>query len=157
VNIVHDIASETRQRAMKDAMDARGKAKTFAMKRKEEYLGARVPKELKSQIMQKAKELDIPVSLLLRKVLEEVFMQDTPGDSVLALVAQHSIKSLEDSKLQRYASVLGWKAIELNQPKTCDRCHNQMHKGESAMVGIVESGVDVFVCETCKKQIQETE
>src|SRR3569623_1984684 len=55
---------------------ARDKALSLAMKRKEEYLGARVPRWLKDKVMERAREVGVPVSILLRNVLEEAFRDE---------------------------------------------------------------------------------
>ncbi|HKI81175.1 MAG TPA: hypothetical protein VKA04_05970, partial [Pseudodesulfovibrio sp.] len=60
-----------RDKAARRGKTYRDKATSNAMQRKEEYLGARVPKELRDQVVQRASELGMPVSILIREILEE--------------------------------------------------------------------------------------
>jgi|GEM_PF-1091751 len=135
------------------ARNARDRAFAVAMRRKEDYLGARVPKELKDRVIQRAKELDLPVSLLIRKVLEEAF----GADAVPAVDAASDVGSLGGPATEndRFRGVLVWEGVELNQAHDCDHCGASMGQHESAFMGFLAGsrGV-VIVCNGCKGQIQ---
>lgn len=135
------------------ARNARDRAFAVAMRRKEDYLGARVPKELKDRVIQRARELDLPVSLLIRKVLEDAFGADAaPAEDMPA--AAESPDGLA-SRNDRYHGVLVWEGVELNRAHNCDRCGVPMNQHESASMGFLagSEGV-VIVCNGCKGQIQ---
>ena len=66
-------AKAIRDAGLAQARLMRDKARATAMKRKEEYLGARVPRELRSKVIARAAELGIPVSILIRNILEQAF------------------------------------------------------------------------------------
>jgi len=78
----------------------RNKAVSMAMKRKEEYLGARVPKELRDRVIQCAKEMGIPVSILIRNTLEDAFGEGSSGRGILS--------SGKKTSAEEFSSVLGW-------------------------------------------------
>ena len=61
---MHQPAKRMRDNAMRHARNIGNKARANAMKRKEEYLGARVPKELRDKVIAQADRLEIPVSIL---------------------------------------------------------------------------------------------
>jgi len=67
-------------RAVNRAQSMRDNALSVAMKRKEEFLGARVPKELRDKVTARASEQGIPVSILIRNILEEAF-KSPPGSA----------------------------------------------------------------------------
>ena len=62
-----------RERGINRAQTMRDQALSVAMKRKEEFLGARVPKELRDKVTARANEQGIPVSILIRNILEDAF------------------------------------------------------------------------------------
>lgn len=66
---------------MNDAQAMRDAAMSAAMQRKEEFLGARVPKELRDKVIRRAEHLNVPVSILIRTILEEA-MRDSPDTPV---------------------------------------------------------------------------
>ena len=125
----------------------------FAMKRKQEFIGARVPKALKSQIIKCAEELDIPVSLLLRRVLEEVFLdgearrQPELLNSLRREAENPSNKQLD----QRFEQVLGWNRLELNRTVICDSCGQEMAVGQLAYAGVgSQLQSPLMICAVCK-------
>lgn len=133
------------------------RARNVALKRKEEYLGARVPKGLKDRVLNQAKEQGIPVSLLIRRVLEEVFIEkngvlskdESDGSRVLD-------KNVEDQELSSpFQEVIGWKSIELNRNSTCRQCKHPMQSGKEAHIAITPSPDQLLiVCGSCKKSLQ---
>ena len=124
-----------------------------AMKRKEEYLGARVPKTLKDRVISKADEMNIPVSLLIRRVLEEAFSDGTErqGEWTFLKSAQSENKVNE---VRRFADIIGWKSIEVNQDRSCERCREPLPKGSNVELGFSASDNGyVIVCHACKKEL----
>lgn len=116
----------------------RDRAFASAMKRKEEYLGARVPKELRDRVIAKAKEQGIPVSILIRNILEDAFS----GVSNESL----SNKVVECSALD---SVLAWDEISLNKRASCSKCGKKLAEGGAAFLGL--GGVSpVVICPSCR-------
>ncbi len=125
----------------------RDKAMALAMKRKEDYLGARVSRELKARVIARAEALGIPVSLLIRKTLEEAFL---PRDASLAA----GCETAPAGEQCVFPQVLGWKALELNQPRPCQRCARWLDVGEEAVLGLMATAEEgwVIVCQACKQQ-----
>ena len=131
------------KRASARGQQMRDRALAEAMKRKEEYLGARVPRELKSRVIARAAELDIPVSLLLRKVLEDIFGEQKSTHEVA--VARYNS--------HRYAAVLGWKELELNRNQHCDCCNAELVARDMAIMGVTADDGIIIICGACKQKI----
>ncbi|MDH5546330.1 MAG: hypothetical protein OEZ43_12115 [Gammaproteobacteria bacterium] len=126
----------------------RDKAMKVALRRKEEFLGARVPKALKTKVIQRADELGIPVSLLLRRVLEDVFLEEQP--SIKLDLIKKNTPQVESKN--EFADVIAWKTIVLNRRCSCDSCGEPMQVGERAEMGICQSSSQTpIVCESCQK------
>ena len=139
---MHKGAKRGAQAAMGHAQSMRDRAVWIAMKRKEEYLGARVPKELKERVIAQASKQGIPVSLLIRRVLEEAFGEvDEPSPDVPE----------EKAGAKRYADVIGWKSVEMNRDHECSACGGAIKAGDTAAFGITtDSDRYVILCHRCK-------
>ena len=141
--------------SMARGADMRNKAMAIAMKRKEEYLGARVPKALKNRVIKKADEMNIPVSLLIRRLLEQTFAEDNTSanfslDAKLQSGANPAVKS------NNFEDIIGWKPIEVNQDRSCERCKEPLPKGSSVFLGFTPSEVGyIIVCPQCKAQLAQ--
>lgn len=128
------------QRSILYAANAqREQAIKIAMKRKEEFLGARVPKELRNRVIERANELGIPVSILIRNILEEAFSGDK----------QKSVGTVDNST-KLYAELLGWEKIKLNKGISCHQCGSDLQQGDDAHFGIGDpKGRQIVICEQC--------
>jgi hypothetical protein len=134
----------------------RAKALTTAMNRKEEYLGARVPKELKDKVIKRAAGLGIPVSILIRKVLEGVFSESDPDMSSLSVNNLTEIPQARHGNIaeNKYPKVLGWERIRLNRRTACDGCGNNVESGVYATLGLSQQGDDhVILCDICSESL----
>lgn len=138
---------------MPDSMRQQGdmmreRAVSLAMKRKEEYLGARVPRELRERVTAKAKELGIPVSILIRNILEGAFKEPIISS---ASSPELSARDLTTDK-EKFASVLGWKTIKLQRDAVCTGCEASLCSGEDVSFGL--GGIEpVVLCDKCKSQV----
>lgn len=136
------------------AASMREQAMARAQKRKEEFLGARVPKELRDKVTQRAEQEGLPVSLLIRRILEEFVGQ--PGQSVVkaseprASVLVNSVATIT----QRFAHVLAWDKITLHREVTCVNCGVVLKAGSSAALGVTgNAGNPLIICERCRESI----
>lgn len=143
---MNDFSSQMGQMARKQAEAMRSKARERARQRKEEYLGARVSKELRERVFQRAEELGMPVSLLLRQMLEEAFPP----------VAQHSTDRVESVVAGGgiSASIIAWDEVTLGKDMSCQICQKSLGKGERVMLGIaVDSGRRPILCVDCQQKL----
>lgn len=135
------------QAQVRRAAGMREKAVAVAMRRKEEYLGARVPRELRERVLERAEALGIPVSILIRNVLEEYF-----GAGAGAADGQTARKM--SSRVSDFNHVLGWEEITLNKRVECARCGVWLQPGMRVTLGLIGPGEGhVILCDRCKESI----
>ncbi len=144
---MHDFAREIRNAGRKQARIAADRARKNALARKQEYLGARVPKELRDKVIARAETLGIPVSILIRDILEEAFggAAETAGEqrSARAPVAR--------TDGPRFPGVIGWEDIVLNRGMQCSSCHHRISAGAVVMFGFAAPGEEhVILCDKCR-------
>jgi len=155
---MENIGRNMREMGNAQAKKMRDKARSTAVKRKEEYLGARVPKMLRDKVIDRANELEIPVSILIRNILEQAFSEDNSPQLDAGLQAkviqnkQRSEASVAQTK--DFSSVIGWDQIELNRDMNCSSCDSLITVGSQATLGLVGPGEDrVILCALCKKSV----
>lgn len=143
------IAKAMRDIGQTQARLRRDRARATVMKRKEEYLGARVPKELREKVIDRANQLGIPVSILIRNVLEEAFSTMTTGGKAGSQSTASDTQAAVDTN--DYPDVIGWEQIILNRPMTCTGCARQIDAGSRVTLGLTGTGGDhVILCSDCK-------
>ena len=101
--------------------------------KKERVLHARIPAALEEQIKRLAGSLRVPVSNLVRNMLEDAI-------DVTRRMAGHSL-----------ANVYGWQELVLNGEVPCALCQRSLPSGEKAYVGLSHSARDAkhFICSNC--------
>jgi hypothetical protein len=143
-----DFARRMREQARDHAMSMGERARREAMKRKEDYLGARVSRELRAKVIARADELGIPVSILIRNILEQAFMDDAPATSSRG--AMGSRRKADDA----FKGVIAWERIVLNRGMSCASCGSDMAAGAVATLGIAAPGEEhVILCAQCKEPL----
>ena len=137
---------EMKAAAAKLGSTMRQQAMSVAAKRKQEYLGARVPKELRERVMLKAEALGIPVSILIRNILTDYIENQTASTGSVVPV------STDDPDLEKdgFRDVIGWERLTLNKDMMCSSCARQLSKGNEVVYGIVPGKSHVILCERCK-------
>lgn len=130
----------------------RDQAVAQAMKRKEEYLGARVPRWLKDKVNERAKDIGVPVSILIRNILEDAFREQGVVQAPAGADSRGQGHSAENAP--RYPTVIGWEDIKLNRPMTCSGCGKQLDAGAYITLGFAVSGEEhVILCGLCKESL----
>lgn len=133
------------------ASSMRQQAMAMAAKRKQEYLGARVPKALREKMLMQAENLGIPVSILIRNILTEYV--DNLGD-VAQINENRPLKerdSVVAEQQKRFDEVIGWERLQLNKEVICTGCSNQLSKGDEVVFGLVPGKNHVILCKHCKQ------
>ena len=132
--------------------------------RQERWLHARISGNLDDALKREARRRRLPVSLLVRNVLESALdlVEDIVGNSME--IAQRStdlarsVKAhvqrepdLEpDAEPDDVDDVYGWQEIILNRDATCAGCTTALAVGTSAHRGLRERpGAPVFLCPRC--------
>ena len=131
--------------------------------KKERVLHTRVPAVLERELKRFAENLRMPVSNLVRAILEDaVHAADAAGESVegrLKRAAQQLGREREKLKRrvlpdQQFAGVYAFQPVTLAQTATCAKCGRALGRGEHAHLGMSEPppktpAERIFVCETC--------
>src|SRR5262249_37215667 len=128
--------------------------------RKERVLHTRVPAVLERELKRFAENLRIPVSNLVRAILEDaVSVADAATESVetrLKRAAQQLGSERERLKSRiktdPLADVIAFQAVTLAQSATCAKCLRDLAVGEAAHLCLVDSpapGPRLFVCAGC--------
>ena len=96
----------------------------------------------------KADSLGIPVSILIRNILEEAFNEHVAhGREQEARTA-----STPGSLKAKFPNVIGWENITLNRDVACSGCSQHLPAGNSATFGLGMPREDhVILCEKCRE------
>ncbi len=128
------------------ARAARDRAVRIAMRRKEEYIGTRVPRELKERVIEQAAREGVPVSLLVRRVLEEAFG--------VPMSTEAPFPRREAASMGNLSAVLAWQSVELAQAAQCVRCGRALREGEAAWLALGVEPAPSLVCDSCRQAIR---
>jgi hypothetical protein len=132
------------------------KALSIAMKRKEEFLGARVPKALKEKVIARSAVLGIPASILIRKILEEAFSESGANRRVAEDATHGNDEFQLPGKIAatKFPTVLGWEKIRLNRRMACTGCGARIDPGIYATLGLSIRGDEhIILCEVCSESL----
>jgi hypothetical protein len=140
-------------------------------------LHTRISEQLADDIRQMAEELRVPVSNLVRNVLEEAFsvvesVSDDVGDLLEDVIEQAERASdrlhhfrrrrgervdpeeerrpADDGEPRAFEEVEAWQPVILNATRRCDGDGREMRRGEQAFLGLTASGLsDTYLCPPC--------
>jgi len=139
--------------------------------RKERVLHTRISEPLAEDIRRVAEDLRVPVSNLVRNVLEEAFavvetVSENVGDLIEEVVdeaertaerirrysdrGRHSSGRHDDQRREpaqarasrdEHPQVLGWQPLVFNRPQVCSDCEESIERGERGYVGVTSNGL----------------
>jgi ATP-dependent Lon protease len=129
--------------------------------KKERVLHTRVPAVLERELKRLAESLRVPVSNLVRAVLEDaVDVADKAGENVETRLKRFA-KNLEDERdrlkrrVQRdpLTDVFAFQPVKLAVAAQCAKCDAKLERGTSANLGLTDKprpgNERVFVCDAC--------
>ena len=126
--------------------------------KKERVLHTRVPAVLERELKRFADNLRIPVSNLVRTILEDALsVADAATENVeerLRRAAEHLEKERERLKKRMehdpLDGIVAFQQVTLAVPAACAKCARAMPPGSRANLGIGDGAQErVFVCESC--------
>lgn len=119
--------------------------------RKDRVLQARVSQSLYKDLVTQARRLRVPVSNLVRNILEDsTRMVENIVDSGLEIADALSGKEGDND----LSSVLGWQPMIANQRLVCTKCRKQVQKDGQAFMSVgAPGGRTIVICEECKNEI----
>jgi hypothetical protein len=143
--------------------------------RKERVLHTRISDDLAEDIRRAAEDLRVPISNLVRNVLEEAFsvvetVTDNVGDLIEDVVdeAERARARMRQRRTRserreprepqeaaaparsEFAEVLGWQPLILNRHQVCADCEEPLERGERAYLGVFAAAPSPhFLCPDC--------
>lgn len=131
--------------------------------RKERVLHTRVPEKLEAELKERAAELGMSVSNLVRNVLTHAF--DLVGDIVadganVARTASGARRAVTRADAPAapadpLADVIGWQPLVLQKNAICARCNDILPRGKDAAIAITEgAGPRPIVCPRCLEELR---
>ena len=124
------------------------------VEKKERVIHTRVPESLETQLREKAQDLGISVSNLVRNVLGHAFglVGDVVADSHAIARAARGEKKAPAPAPVSLDDVLGWQPIVLGKNAVCAKCNAILPRGRDAAVGV---GTQLVVCLTCLEELRK--
>lgn len=130
--------------------------------KKERVLHTRIPAVLEAELKSAAAALRIPVSNLVRTILEDaVDIADRAGGHVEDRL-QRAARSMRDERerirarverLDPLADVVAYQKVQMAVEGRCAKCNAELHAGDDALLAIAEKpGPAVFVCTGCQPE-----
>lgn len=126
---------------------------------KERVLHTRIPAVLESQLKAAATALRVPVSNLVRTILEDaVTIADRAGGHVENGL-ERAARSMRDErarirarveKLDPLQDVVAYQPVVVAAKTRCARCNKSLEPGDGAQMGVTSRpGSPVFICPSC--------
>jgi hypothetical protein len=126
---------------------------------KDRVLQARIPEQLDDELRDRAEQLGLSVSTIVRNVLLHTFelVEGVVSDSAQVGRALRGGKApsvpvkLESptSRADDDPEVLGWQEAVLNLNGVCDQCNTILAKGQPAAVGVPKQKRPALLCLQC--------
>src|SRR5215470_3915098 len=106
--------------------------------KKERVIHTRVPESLEAQLRERAQELGVSVSNLVRNVLGHAFglVGDVVADS--HAIARAARGEKDPAEAPDADDVIGWQTLVLAKNAVCARCNTILPKGKPAAIGMTE-------------------
>ena len=135
-----------------------GKGKDKRRQTKDRVLQARIPEQLDDELRDRAEQLGLSVSTIVRNVLFNTFnlvegVVSDSADIARAITGQETPPAAAGTA---EASVLGWQEAVLNQNGVCDQCNAILPRGERGAVGVPVGARPVFMCLECLGGLSES-
>ena len=138
-------------KAPSDGENGGSEGEELQPKRKDHVLQARVDRALYENLVKQARRLRVPVSNLVRNILEDsVRMVENIVDSSLD-IAEVIMNRVSEDELK---AVLGWQPMLVNRDLPCQSCGTTINKDQQAFSSIGSpSGKTIVICSTCKEKL----
>jgi hypothetical protein len=129
--------------------------------RNSRVLHTRIPESLEDVIKSRARRLRIPVSNLVRNVLEQTFrlVEDVVDDGLqIADTARRGAERVREATQRvrgQETAIYGWQELVVNRDERCRDCAAELDRGARAFRGLSEqAGAPVvFLCPECVSRI----
>lgn len=129
---------------------------------KDRVLQARIPEQLDSELRDRADQLGLSVSTIVRNVLLHTFdlVEGVVSDSAQiartlqgrepnATAEPGTSSDPDTTNVEDAAEVIGWQEAVLNRNGICEQCNSILPMGERAAVGVPVRTRPVLLCLDC--------
>lgn len=128
--------------------------------KKERVLHTRVPEVLERELKRFAESLRMPVSNLVRTILEDAVNAADVASSGVEQRLMRAARQLEHERerlkkkiiVDPLSNVFAFQAVRLARATSCAKCKTELSVGANAHLGLVDGATDapkIFVCDTC--------
>ncbi|MCC6647244.1 MAG: hypothetical protein IT374_16930 [Polyangiaceae bacterium] len=127
--------------------------------RKERVLHTRVPAVLEEELKRFAKNLRVPVSNVVRAILEDALkmadratgsVEDRLNDAVAVVRSERETIQSKLKRLDPLDDVLAFQPLVVALPTECTACQGSLRRGESGWLGMTtDPSRRVIVCGAC--------
>ena len=120
--------------------------------RQERWLHTRISETLEDALKQEARRRRLPVSLLVRNVLEGALdLVEDIVETSMGIRPRDAARSDAEPD-----DVYGWQELILNRAASCVRCQTVLAAGGKAFRGLSDQAVPaVFLCARCIRRLGE--
>lgn len=125
--------------------------------KKERVLHTRVPEKLEAELKERAADLGVSVSNLVRNVLTHAFglVGDIVADGAQVARSASGQRRPAAAEAPRPGEVLGWQPLVLNKNAVCAACNDVLRRGADGAVAITDgAGPRPIVCPRCLEEIR---
>ena len=123
--------------------------------KKERVIHTRVPESLEAHLRERAQELGMSVSNLVRNVIGHAFglVGDVAADShAIAQAARGEKAKAKSPAAASIDDVIGWQEVVLAKNAVCAKCNEILPKGKPAAIG---AGTTIVICPSCLKELSK--
>lgn len=139
------------------------KGKTGARPVKARVLQARIPEDLDEELRDRAAQLGLSVSTVVRNVLLNTFnlvegvVSDSNqlAESLRGRVASTATDRQPSPGADSMSSVVGWQEAVLNRNGVCEQCNAVLPLGKRAAIGVPVSARPVLLCLECLSALSD--
>ncbi len=117
---------------------------------KDRVLQARIPEQLDEELRDRAEQLGMSVSTIVRNVLLNTFdlVEGVVTDSSEIARVFTGRRAVQDEP-EPGAAIIGWQEAILNVNGVCDQCNTILPKGQRAAVGLPPGPRPTLLCLDC--------
>ncbi|MGB1140046.1 MAG: hypothetical protein ACPG1A_04040 [Halioglobus sp.] len=132
-----------------------GKVKGKRRQTKDRVVQARIPEQLDDELRDRAEQLGLSVSTVVRNVLFNTFnlVEGVVSDSADIARAITGKEAHPPTAGALEGPVLGWQEAVLNQNGVCDQCNAILPKGERGAIGVPFGSRPMFLCLGCLEDL----
>lgn len=157
--VTHAAPEDERTKSDRSSEPAPAPGRSEKSDKKERVLHTRVPAVLEAELKAAARSLRVPVSNLVRTILEDaVTIADRATEQVedrlnRAAASVHGNREKMKERVQRkshLSDVVAYQPVVMAVGGTCASCSGALEPGNDAALGITDQpGPKVFVCSDC--------